>query len=266
MGTFLSQVSKTPTQLPPRLVVHAKGGAGKTTLGAGLTAPIFMPAEDGLGVLKVPAMEQPKSYIDVMNQIAELGNEDHEYRALVIDTIDHVEPLVWAHTCQEKSGKTTYDNIEDFGYGKGYSFADGYWIAFFRALDGLRRRGMTVCILCHNEVKTISDPVIAPYDTVQPKLHKRANALLYEWADIVGYLEIRRAQVDKEGARGRKVTTTTPLGGARVLHLEDTGGFEAKNRYSLPPSIDVPKDDPFGPLRAALMKAMGIKPDKKGEK
>jgi len=262
MGALLSQVSATPAQLPPRIVVHGKGGSGKSTLGASLTNPIFLPAEEGLGVLKVAALPRPESYIDVMNAIGELANEKHDYRSLVVDTIDHVEPLVWAHTCQEKAGTKNYTNIEDFGYGKGYTFANPYWISFFRALDQLRRQGMTVCVLCHNEVKTISDPVLAPYDTVQPKLHKHANALLYEWADVVGFLEVKRAALEKEGARGRKVTTTTKMGGARVLHLEDTGGFEAKNRYGLPIEIDVPKDDPFGPLRGALMTAMGIKPKK----
>jgi len=258
MGSYLSSVSATPKRLPPRITLHGKGGSGKSTFAASLHKPIFLPAEEGLGTLQVPAFPRPESFVDVMNTIGELAGEEHDYRSFVVDTIDHVEPLIWDHVCVERSGKTQFQNIEDFGYGKGYTFADPCWIQFFTALDELRRKGMTVCILSHNEVKTISDPVLSPYDTVQPKLHKRANALLYEWSDVVGYLAVKRASVEKEGARGRKVTTTTLMGGERILHLEDTGGFEAKNRYSLPPSIEVPLDNPAGPLREALLKSMNL--------
>lgn len=260
--SMLSRVETKPKLKPPRVVIHGKGGVGKTTFGASARKPVFVPFEDGLGVLEVPAMPRPADYAETMEAIEELLKVDHEYVTLVLDTIDHFEPLVWAEVCRSKSeGKNKYANIEDFGYGKGFSFADPLWIQFFQGLDALRRdRNMTVIVLSHNEVKPVDDPLIGSYDRITPKLHKRANALLHEWADIVGYLDIELSTVEKEGNKGRKMKTTTATG-RRMLYLEDRGGFVAKNRFSLPTQIEIPEVEPFSALRNAIMARFAAQKD-----
>ncbi len=261
--TKLAGVNTTRTIDPPRLVIHGKGGSGKTTLGASVPACIFMPIEEGLGVLDVPHFDRPTTYAEVMNQLAQLYNDDHPYKSIIIDSVDKLEPLIWEHACTVNStDKKTYEHIEDFGYGKGYTYSDPHWIEFFKRLDLLRRKKMTIVILSHNEVKTVVDPKIGPYDSVSPKLHKRANALMYEWADLVGYLAIERSQLDQEGARGQKMQTSQSLG-TRILHLEDTGGFEAKNRYRLPKQIEIPEANGYATLRELILKSLGVNPKTK---
>lgn len=258
MGSHLSQVSSKPVLKPPRIVIHGKGGVGKTVFAASVPNVLLIPLEEGLGRLTVSHVPRPMSYIDVMNTLAELANEEHDFKAVAIDTVDHLEPLVWEAVCQDRSeGKKVYKDIEDFGYGKGYLHADSRWIAFFLALDVLRAKGMTVVVLCHNESKIVEDPLIGPYDRSAPKLHKRANALLYEWADVVGFLDIQRVALEREGARGRKMQTSQVLGN-RVLYLEDMGGFVAKNRYDLSAQIPIPKDAPYTALRNEIAKSLGI--------
>lgn len=218
-----------------------------------------MPLEEGEGILDVQALPQPQCYVDVMNALAELCNEEHPYKTLVIDTIDKLEPMVWQKVCD--AGKK--DNIEAFGYGKGYTMADPFWIDFFRALDALRQKGITPLVLCHNEGKIIDDPTHGAYNKWTPKLHKRANALLYEWADVVGFLEIERV-VMKDDDRGKARATTT---GQRILYLEDMGGFVAKNRYDLPTRLVLPKDKPYETLRGEILKAIeGAQATRNGSK
>ena len=136
---LLDQVKTKPTILPPRIVIHGKGGVGKTTFGASAPGALLMPVEDGLGILQVAHLPRPDDFNDVMQALTELRKTKHEYKTLVIDSLDHVEPLIWAHICEGRStDKKTYDHIEDFGYGKGYTFADEAWVEFFQALDGLR--------------------------------------------------------------------------------------------------------------------------------
>ncbi len=259
--SMLSRIQTKPTIKPPRIVIHGKGGVGKTTFGASTRKPIFLPCEEGLGTLEVPAFPKPNDYAEAMEAIEDLLKPDHGFSSLVVDTVDHFEPLVWAEVCRQHSeGKKQYTNIEDFGYGKGYLYADPLWTDFFHGLDALRReRGMTVCVLCHNEVKTVDDPQVGPYDRITPKLHKRANALLHEWADIVGYLDIERTAVEREGSKGRTMTTSV-VTGRRMLYLEDRGGFVAKNRYSLPSQIQLPQEEPFSALRAELAKRLQAAP------
>jgi hypothetical protein len=249
MGSIL-QRTHTPALLPPRCVFHGRGGVGKTTLALSARGAIVQSLEEGEGVLDATVLPPAEAYADVLNALEELRTEDHAFKTYIMDTIDRFEPLVWAHVCQEH-GKA---HIESFGYGKGYTLADTQWVAFFDALDALRReRGMTVVILAHSEARNIDDPVQGPYSRWTPKLHKRANALLFEWADVMGYLEVERLVLkdDAKDKVGRASAT-----GQRVLYLEDTGGYEAKNRYDLPPQIEIPKTQPFEAIRAPISAAL----------
>jgi hypothetical protein len=250
--SLIDTIKTEPTVLPPRLVVFGQGGVGKTTFASKIPGVVFLPAEEGEGNLRLARFPTPESYEDVINTIASLLKEEHGYKALCIDTVDHVEPLVWDAVCQQKStDKKTYEHIEDFGYGKGYTFADPYWTRILRGLDTLRReKKMTTVLLAHAESRIIEDPVVGAYDRWVTKLHKRGNALIHEWADLVGFAQIERSPRTKEGARGREVKTSTTTG-KRILSLEDTGGFIAKNRFSLPPRIDLD----YETLRAEIIKS-----------
>lgn len=250
---FLDRVETTRKILPPRIVIHGKGGVGKTTFGASIPNCVLMPVEDGVGALQVATLPQPRSYNDVMSQLEELGERDHQYRALVIDTIDKIEPLIWDHTCLQEPGRVKKDSIESWGYGKGYVMADRYWLEFFHTLDGLRAKGLTIVVLSHNETKTVADPELGPFDMVQPKLHRRGCSLLYEWADLVGYLTLERATADVGEGRTVRTSATT---GRRLLHCHDTGAFVAKNRYRLTTSIVIPEHEGFQPLRQAIVDSL----------
>ena len=261
--SMLSRVQNETKIEPPRIVIHGAGGVGKTTFAASMHKPIFLPCEDGMGILQVAKFPRPSDYAEVADAIEDLLKADHEYRSFVIDTVDYLEPLIWAETCRaHSSGKNKYEHIEDFGYGKGYLYAVPYWTEFLQGLDALRReRAMTVCVLCHNTVTEIKDPNVGPYHKIEPKIEKRANALLYEWSDICGYLETERVAVDTGNAQAKKTIRTAAVTGRRVLHLEDQGSFRAKNRYGLPPEIEIPLENPFEALRSEVLKR--IQPAKK---
>lgn len=239
-------------------MIHGRGGTGKTTFGASAKNPIFLCCEDGRGMLDVDDFKfdekgrtKPDDYVEVMRGINELVNDEHDFGTLVIDTVDAFEPLIWAETCKRNSGKATIGHIEDFGYQKGYTYADGVWTEFFHALDDLRaRRRMMIIVLSHCDIQRVQDPQVGSYDRITPKLHKRANELLYSWADIVGYLAIDNMAV-KTG-EGKHETNTARNTGQRILHLEDRGGIAAKNRYDLPPQINLPKKNSFPALRNAI--------------
>ncbi len=240
--------------MPPRVVVVGPDGVGKTRFAASAPNVIMMPAEQGAATLDVDLLPQPTCYTDVMNMLAELSKGGHKYKTLAIDTIDRVEPLVWDAVCEG----TKHNHIESWGYGKGYSFADPLWIDFFRALDVLMEQGMTIIVLCHSEEKMVDDPTVGSYLRSQPKLHKRAMALMKEWCDLIGFLQIERMPRDV-GASGKKETRTSITTGQRLLHVSDNGAVVAKNRYDLEGPIMIPKVKPYQALRLELMKAMGLK-------
>ena len=97
----LSAVTRGRVAAPLRVLCYGVEGVGKSTLGASAPAPIFLGAEDGSALLDVARFPQPRAWTDVLEAVRVLIHEEHDYRTLVIDSLDWIEPLVWAAVCAE---------------------------------------------------------------------------------------------------------------------------------------------------------------------
>lgn len=234
MAINLSSVVRGAVLEPPRLVVYGPHGVGKTTFAANAPAPILLPFEDGVGTLDIPRFPLLKSWGELMEAFGSLCNEPHEFKTIVVDTLDWLEPLIWAETC----ARNKWRDIEVPGFGKGYIEAAATWREFFNGLVYIRQqRGMSVILLAHTEVKTFNDPTSDPYDRYQIKLQKRAAELTQEWADAVLFANYRTGTQKTDTGFNRKVTRGVGSG-ERVLYTEERPAFYAKNRYALPADMD----------------------------
>jgi hypothetical protein len=229
----LSSLSRNPVLAPPRVVMHGPHGIGKTTFGASAPGAVLLPTEDGIGKLTVDHFPTLKTYDQVIEAIGALYQEEHTFQSVVVDSLDWLEPLIWARVCQEHGIK----NLEDIAYGKGFNYALDRWREFLDGLNALRAdRAMAVILLAHSEVKRYDAPDTEPYDRYQIKLHRTAAALVEEWADAIFFANwkvfVQKSEVgfNKKVARG--VST-----GERVMHTEERPAWKAKNRYSLPPEM-----------------------------
>jgi len=226
----LTNISRGQQVLPPRIVIYGPHGVGKTTFGAGAPKPILLPLEDGAGMLDIPRFPQLKTYGEVTEAITALHDEASDFQTLVVDSLDWLQPLVWAETCL----RNKWDDIEKPGYGKGYIAADDIWRELFSGFVSLREtKNMAVILLAHCEVKTFQDPSADPYDRYQIKLQTRAAAIVQEWADMVGFATFKVYTTEKTGAFNKKVTRGIGQG-ERVLYTEERPSHYAKNRYALP--------------------------------
>lgn len=241
MAVSLASVARGVRIKAPKVVMYGVGGIGKTTFGAGSRNPIFIFLEEGQGFLDVPRFEIVKgdpivrSYPEVIECLTALWNEEHDYGTVVIDTLDVLEPLIWKYTA-EKWNKQT---IEEFGYGKGYGYACEQARTMLQWLDRLRTdKGMAIVLLCHCETVKFESPESQSFDRYDLALHKRLTAEVDHWADCVLFANYREYVVrddegfNRERARGVGV-------GERVLYCERRPHFRAKNRYGLPPEIDL---------------------------
>jgi hypothetical protein len=233
MATALADIQTGTTNLPPRILEYGVQGIGKTTFGANAPKPIMIQTEDGEGVIDIARFPLATSYTQVLEALAALANEQHEYKTLIVDSLDWLEPLIWAHVCAE-NGES---NIEDFGYGKGYVLALDEWANFIDALNYLRRtKDMTVILTAHAEVKKYNDPANEPYDRYQIALNKSAGAKMLEWADVVLFANYRIAT--KESDAGFNNKKNRAIGnGDRIVYTEERPAFHAKNRFNMPPEL-----------------------------
>ena len=230
MAISLASLRRATTVAPPRILIHGVAGVGKTTFAAGAPEPVFILTEDGLGTLAAPHFPLARSFDEVMEALAALYSEEHGFRSVVIDSIDWLEPLIWARACKDNGWKS----IEDAGYGKGYVAALDLWRQYIDGLNALRDdKGLTVIQIAHTDIKRFDSPEHEPYDRYIIKLHARAAALLQEHSDTVLFANYRISTVKSDVGFNKKVTRA--LGsGERVLYTAERPAFLAKNRYGLP--------------------------------
>jgi hypothetical protein len=235
MAISLNSLMRGSVSKVPITLIHASGGVGKTTFAASAPSPVFIQTEDGLH-FDVPTFGLLRSFDDVLAAIGSLYSEPHNFQTVVIDSIDWLEPLIWAETARRNGWK----DIEQPGYGKGYVAALDAWRSYIEGITALRdERGLTVVQIAHTDVKRFDSPEHEPYDRYVIKLQAKASALLVEHCDIVGFLNYRISTVKSDVGFNKKVVRAVGQG-MRSLYVEERPAFVAKNRYSMPDSIDLP--------------------------
>jgi hypothetical protein len=230
MALSLASLKSTAPLAPPRILAYGVAGIGKTTFATSADKPVVLPTEDGLGKIKVPRFPLARCFDEVMEALAALYSEAHDYRAVVVDSLDWLEPLVWQRVCKDNGWRS----IEEPGYGRGYIVALDLWRQYLDGLNALRNeRGMTVIQIAHAEIKRFDSPEHEPYDRYVIKLHARASALLQEHSDVVLFANYRISTVRSDVGFNKKVIRGFGSG-ERVLYTAERPAFLAKNRYGLP--------------------------------
>lgn len=245
MAISLSSLKSTKRHDPPSILLYGVDGVGKTSLAAEFPSPIYL-ATEGERPPSDVEMATPgtvESLDDVFNVFRDLLETEHDFKTVIVDSLDGLEPLVWRATC----ARLGINSIEEPGYGRGYIETDTEWSDYLGGVAALTRAGLYVVQLAHPEVIRFDSPITDPYSRYQPKLHKRANALVREKADVVAFMNYRVTIKEKEVARQTKVAHAEG-GKERQIHLNEGAGFNAKNRFSMPDAIPYRKGQGFTEL------------------
>ena len=243
--TVLAEITGKGSGRPNRYVLHAVEGWGKTSFGAQAPSPIFIQTggETGLETLidagrlpEVPHFPAAEDWDVLMGQIAALIGGEHNYRTLVLDTLNGAEALSHKFVCH-RDFNDDWGNKGFGSYNVGYSVALPEWSRLLVALDRLRaERNMTVMLLCHTKVKSFRNPEGPDYDRYSPDVHEKTWSLTHKWADCVlfGNFETTVQTERPDSRRGKGA------GGAfRMMYTERHAAYDAKNRLGLAPEIEM---------------------------
>ena len=224
-------------QVPPRICIYGGHGIGKSTIASQFPAPIFISTEDGIDNLDVTSFPKANKIDDVVNSIKTLIKEEHNFKTVVIDSVDWlVEPLIVSNVESNHDAK-------DLAYGKGQMMVAEEFREILQGLDVLRtKRNMNVVLIAHAAVVKFEDPRTEPYDRYQPKLVNRCNALLQEWADVLAFAAFK-VIIKKSDAGFNKDKTRGVTTGERLLHFVENPAYAAKNRYSCPEEVEMTIDN-----------------------
>jgi hypothetical protein len=254
MALSLTNLRRKTGDKPPIMAIYGREKIGKTTLAAEFPGAVFIQTEDGSGSLDITTFSDGalKSLAEVNEALDALASEDHEFKTLVVDSITHLEPLIWDATCKRcgfKSMERGGDGKSNFG--KGYVEADKEWAEFMAAMAWLRdNKGMTIVLIGHEAVEKVDDPSTDSYNRYTMRLHKRANDLVREKVDVLGYMAPVIA-IAKE-TNGFKEERKARGSGQMAVNFAPRPSFQAGNRFDLPTQILINKGQGYVALAPYL--------------
>lgn len=271
MGMSLESIKHGVSFAPPRILIYGVQGIGKSTMLAQAPNPIMIQTEDGEGVIDIPRFPLCKSFDDVMDAIGVLAESDHDYKTAGFDSLDWMEPLVWAKvvadnpTSSKNGGAAT--GIESYGYGKGFAMALDYWREYIEGLNYLRNeRGMMIIQTAHSKITRFESPDSDAYDKYELKLQHSAktsaSALLQEHSDMVLFANYKVGLTQEK--KGDKVRNRAIGSGVRYLYTQERPAYAAKNRYELPESIPFDKEGKYWNVLSdhiPFLSTLGVEPD-----
>lgn len=213
---------------PQKVVIYGPEGIGKSTFAAQFPKPLFIDTEGSTSHLEVDRLPRPTSWQMLKQYIKDLKGDTMGYHTLVIDTADWAERLCEEAVCQS-NGKV---GIEDFGYGKGYTYVKEEFGRLLDSLSDLIDAGMNVVLTAHSIIRKFELPEeTGAYDRYELKLGQKAGnqcaALAKEWADMVLFVNYKEIVITTKDNK-KKVS-----GGKRVMYTAHNPCWDAKNRHGL---------------------------------
>ena len=212
---------------PVKTVLYGPEGIGKSTFASHFPNPVFIDTEGGTKRLNVARLPQPTSWAMLLDEVAEVRKGSVPCGTLVIDTADWAERLCIQAVC----ARAKVNGIEDFGYGKGYTYVKEEFAKLLDALEEVLNAGHNVVVLAHAAITKFEQPdAVGNYDRWSMKTSKQVAPLLREWCDMLLFANYKTV-VEKAGSSPNAKNKAS--GGRRVLYTTHHPCWDAKNRFGL---------------------------------
>lgn len=215
-----------------KVLVYGPEGIGKSTFASRFPAPVFIDTEGSTEHMDVVRVDPaPRSWTELLEVVRQMATPQYAvgYQTLVLDTADWAEKLCSKHLCDARG----YKGIEDFGYGKGYTYLEEEFGRLLNLLTDVINTGNSVVITAHASMRKFEQPdEQGAYDRWELKLQKKTAPLVKEWADAVLFANYKTIVVNVDG-QGAAKGKNKVQGGRRMMYTSHHPCWDAKNRFGL---------------------------------
>lgn len=237
------KITTTKIEKPPVVCVYGTPGVGKSRFAASCPNPIFIRTEDRHDHLSVKAFD---GIVDTWDKFIEclkfLANEPHDFKTVVIDTLDSAEAFTTAKVCAD-AGTDDILDPKRFPFYSGYARCGIIWeeqvLPLIQKIN--RDRKMIPMFLSHVRTDYVEHPEYGQYAKYTLGVDKRIAKRIFKICDIVGFLDWRTSTKD---SASKKNTVLLSSSGKRILRLKPKPIWETKESYNLPDFLDIPEDGP----------------------
>ena len=226
------QITRGRKARAQKVVIYGPEGIGKSTFAAQFPEPVFIDTEGSTDNMDVARMDKPTSWTMLKNEIAFIKANSDACKTLVIDTIDWAEQLAVSYVCSQHQK----NGIEDFGWGKGYTYVQEEIGRLLNSLSELVDIGINVVLTAHAQIKKFEQPdEMGAYDRYELKLGQKTSSktapLVKEWADMVLFANYKTLVMTTDDGKKKA------QGGERVIYTNHRPAWDAKNRHGLPDQL-----------------------------
>lgn len=225
-----NQVSIGKKMSPLKVIVYGDNGIGKTTFAASAKNPIIVDLEGNCNHIEAPK-QRITSLDDVEDFLGALLDQEHDYKTLVIDSLDSLEVLI-----SEKI--TNNHTTQELSYGKSAAIWARYikdLITKFERLSILK--GMNIVFTAHWKVKAANNPMTEQYDRYDLRISEVMRTGFCNWVQCI-LLAIKEVILEEKNATGFGKKKAKNIE-RRVLYTRGDPTYYGKNVFDLPAKIQL---------------------------
>lgn len=192
------------------VLLYSQPKLGKSTWCAQADGALFLATEAGLNHLETYQVPIT-SWDDLLNACADIAKGDHQFRTVIIDTIDNAYRYCVEHVCHQLG----IAHESEASYGRAYGMIAN---EFTRVLTKLSLLPYGLYLISHAKQETMETRTGTLVRTV-PTLPEKARKIILGLVDLILYLDLE-AYHDETGETQYR----------RVLRTKPTTAYEAGDR------------------------------------
>ena len=246
----LANVTTTAKMRPfPMVTLYGQAGVGKTSLAAEFPRPILINIEGGVpaGVDIATTPGPPvRDFNEILAWLDLLADDEHDYKTLIIDSLDTLEKRVIHPHVKKKHG---YDSI-DQTFGAAYTRSSEEFEKVLERLETLRIHKRMFVVLTAAAIKeSFDDLVNNSYHRFNLGLQRQLQSKIFHQSDFLFFMKPDVYMVKSETTKKERPASSS----RRILCTSIMPMWVAKSRaQGLEPEIEYELGKGFEALRKPL--------------